>query len=32
MTSKASRAAGKAHHMTALKWPVSWNIRWGVEA
>jgi hypothetical protein len=32
MTSKASRAAGKAHHMTALKWLVSWNIRFGVQA
>ncbi len=32
ITSKASRAAGKAHHMTALKWLVSWNIRWGVQA
>ena len=32
MTSKASSAAGKAHHMTALKWLVSWNIRLGVKA
>jgi hypothetical protein len=32
IVSKASSAAGKAHHMTALKWLVSWNIRWGVQA
>ena len=25
-------AAGKAHHSTALKWLVSWNMRWGVKA
>jgi hypothetical protein len=32
ITSKASRAAGNAHHMTALKWPVSWNMRFGAQA
>ncbi len=32
IASNAHSAAGKAHHMTALKWLVSWNIRWGVQA
>jgi hypothetical protein len=30
-TSKAHRAAGKAHHMTALKWLASWDMWCGVK-
>jgi hypothetical protein len=32
MASNAHSASGNAHHMTALKWTVSWNIRWGAQA